>query len=86
MFSPSGDKLEMIFGQATAHAAATRVEDDVPLGIVVPTDDRSTAEQPAQATTGAAPEEPMRAERRPEPATVAATRVPGSALYVPFCE
>ena len=38
MFSPSGDKLEMIFGQATAHAAATRVEDDVPLGFSVATD------------------------------------------------
>jgi hypothetical protein len=38
MFSPSGDKLEMIFGQATARAAATRVEDDVPLGFSVATD------------------------------------------------
>jgi hypothetical protein len=40
MFSPGGDKLEIIFGQATAHAAATRVEDDVPLGILVPTDEQ----------------------------------------------
>ena len=32
MFSPNGDKLEFIFGQATARAAATRTEDDVPLG------------------------------------------------------
>lgn len=39
MFSPSGDKLELIFGQATARAAATRAEDDVPLGIVFPTDE-----------------------------------------------
>lgn len=44
MFSPSGDKLEMIFGQATARAAATRAEDDVPLGIVVPIDDNSGRE------------------------------------------
>ena len=44
MFSPGGDKLEMIFGQAVARAAATRVEDDVPLGIEVPTDDATTAE------------------------------------------
>jgi hypothetical protein len=43
MFSPSGDKLEIIFGQATAHAAATRAEDDVPLGILIPTDDSTKA-------------------------------------------
>lgn len=44
MFSPSGDKLELIFGQATARAAATRAEDDVPLGIFVPTDDSTKAQ------------------------------------------
>jgi hypothetical protein len=44
MFSPSGDKLELIFGQATARAAATRAEDDVPLGIVIPTDDSTKAQ------------------------------------------
>jgi hypothetical protein len=47
MFSPSGDKLEIIFGQATARAAATRVEDDVPLGFLVATDPKpAMADQP----------------------------------------
>lgn len=36
MFSPGGDKLELTFGQASARAAATRTEDDVPLDFVVP--------------------------------------------------
>lgn len=44
MFSPGGDKLELIFGQAMARAAATRAEDDVPLGIVVPTHDGAERE------------------------------------------
>ena len=98
MFSPGGDKLEMIFGQAVARAAATRVEDDVPLGIEVPRDDAPSAESPDQAQP-AAPTAAFRLDRagidgdasatKPEAASAAGTgRVPTgpSARYVTFCE
>jgi hypothetical protein len=94
MFSPGGDKLEMIFGQAVARAAATRVEDDVPLGIAVPTDDATTAQSSDQAAPAATPTAAPRvggqaAATKPEasiPDAVSGAPTRRSARYMAFCE
>ena len=95
MLSPGGDKLEMIFGQAVARAAATKVEDDAPLGIEVPPGEAAPADEtptdsaaPAQSRSGAVPPAApsaaaLRAERD-APVTTLASRLP--ARYLTFCE
>jgi hypothetical protein len=93
MFSPNGDKLEMIFGQAVARAAATRVQDDTPVGIDIPTGGATTASQPNEAPAPAAPAASL--VRQAAPVTKSVAAVPAaasgvssrlSARYLAFCE
>jgi hypothetical protein len=78
MFSPGGDKLEMIFGQAVARAAATRAEDDIALGLEVPPDETPTADEPD-------PPAPAHSSAVP-PAAVNRVASRLSARYLTFCE